>query len=117
MTDDVSKHTARATVDHAAAAGWLRRMSPTARLLVTCRAVRSVGQGALVVDFALYLHALDWGAVQIGVIYMGGLVLGAALTLLTGPLSDRVGRKPFLIGYEATQVLAALVALATASPL
>lgn len=96
--------------------GWLQRLSPTARLLIACRAVRSLGQGALVVDFALYLYALDWSAVQIGAVYMGGLLLGAALTLLAGPLSDRIGRKPFLIGYEVSQVLAALIALATVNP-
>ena len=96
--------------------GWLRRLSPTARLLVGCRAVRSLGQGALVVDFALYLHALDWSAVQIGAVYMGGLVLGAGLTLLAGPLSDRIGRKPFLLGYESALAVAALIALSTANP-
>ncbi len=96
--------------------GWLGRMPPTARLLIACRAVRSLGQGALVVDFALYLHELDWSALQIGAVYMGGLLLGAALTLLAGPLSDRIGRRPFLIGYESALVLAALVALTTANP-
>jgi hypothetical protein len=30
------------------------------RLLLATRFVRSIGQGALVVDFALYLRALDW---------------------------------------------------------
>lgn len=95
----------------------LWRLSPTARRLMACRAVRSIGQGALVVDFALYLQALGWNAAEMGVIYMGGLLFGAALTALSGPLSDRLGRKPFLLGYDAVQVVVAVVALVTAAPL
>lgn len=68
------------------------------------------------VDFALYLHALDWTAFDMGLVYMAGLLAGAGLTLFTGPLSDRVGRKPFLIAYSFVQVLAALAALASARP-
>ena len=94
----------------------LRRLPPTARMLIGCRVVRSIGQGALVTDFALYLGALHWSALQMGAVYMGGLMIGAALTVLSGPLSDSVGRKPFLLGYEIAQLLAAVVALATAQP-
>jgi MFS family permease len=87
------------------------RLSPTARLLIACRAARSLGQGALVVDFALYLHALGWTAFEMGLVYTAGLLSGAGLTLLSGPLSDRLGRKPFLIAYSLAQMLAALAAL------
>lgn len=31
----------------------LRRLPPTARMLIGCRVARSIGQGALVTDFAL----------------------------------------------------------------
>ena len=51
-----------------------------------------------------------------GAIYAGGLLLGAALTAVSGPVSDRLGRRPFLIGYDITQILAGLTALATAAP-
>lgn len=94
----------------------LRHLPLTARLLIACRVARSVGQGALVTDFALYLGALHWDAVQMGAVYMGGLTIGAVLTMTAGPLSDSVGRKPFLIGYEIAQLLAAGLALATAQP-
>lgn len=94
----------------------LRRLPLTARLLIACRVGRSIGQGALVVDFALYLGALHWDAVQMGEMWMGGLIVGAGLTMVAGPLSDSVGRKPFLIGYELVQLVAAGVALATAQP-
>ncbi|HMN57814.1 MAG: MFS transporter [Burkholderiales bacterium] len=86
------------------------------RLLMGMRAARSVGQGAMVAAFALYLHALGWGATDIGAVLTAALLLGAALTLLVGPLSDRGGRRAFLIGYDLLQALAALVALFTATP-
>jgi MFS family permease len=47
---------------------------------------------------------------------MGGLIFGALLTLLLGPLSDRLGRRQFLIGYELSQITVALIALLTAQP-
>ncbi len=89
----------------------------TARLLIASRLARSFGQGALVVDFALYLHALHWSAVAIGGVFMGSLIFGAVLTLVLGPLSDRLGRRYFLIGYECSQLAAAGIALLSAQPL
>ncbi|MBU2823124.1 MFS transporter, partial [Acidithiobacillus ferrooxidans] len=81
------------------------------------RAARSVGQGALVVDFALYLHALHWSALAIGLLYSASLLVGAVATLLVGPLSDHFGAKGFLLGYEAVQLIAASIALSTAQPI
>lgn len=81
--------------------------------IIAARAARSVGQGALVVDFALYLHALHWSAVAIGGLYSASLLLGALATLIVGPASDRLGAKGFLLAYEAVQMLAAGIALLT----
>lgn len=91
------------------------KIAGTAWLLQATRLVRSVWQGALVVDFALYLKALGWGAVAISVVLSGALLLGAALTMALGPLSDRFGRRRFLLAYDAAQALAALVAWWTPS--
>jgi MFS family permease len=82
----------------------------TAWLLQATRLVRSIWQGALVVDFALYLKALGWSAVEISVVLSAALLLGAVLTMLLGPLSDIFGRRRFLLVYDAAQGLAALVA-------
>ncbi len=92
------------------------RLPSDTRRLITARAARSVGQGALVVDFTLYLHALHWPGVMIGAVLSGTLFLAATLTLASGPLSDRFGRRRFLLAYEASQILAALVALVSGRP-
>jgi len=83
---------------------------------MAARAARSLGQGALVAAFALYLHALGWSAPEIGATLSAALVVGAVLTLSVGPLSDRRGRRRFLLAYELLQAGAALLALATAWP-
>jgi MFS family permease len=83
----------------------------TTRLLLATRFIRSVGQGALAVDFTLYLRALHWSAVAISAVLSAALLLGVALTLIAGPLSDRGGRRRFLFVYEAAQCLAGLAAL------
>ncbi len=93
-----------------------RALSEEARYLMAMRAVRSVGQGALVVDFALYLHALHWSAPAIGTLFMGALLLSAMMALAVGPLSDRRGRKGFLLAYEWAQILAAGLALGSSNP-
>src|SRR5690348_12681079 len=88
----------------------------TIRLLLTTRFVRSVGQGALAVDFTLYLRALDWSAVAISAVLSAALITGVILTLVAGPLSDRGGRRRFLFAYEAAQTVAGVVALLSAQP-
>ncbi|MBV6305314.1 MFS transporter [Candidimonas humi] len=87
-----------------------------AQLLIAARLARSIGQGALVVDFSLYLHQLHWTAVQISLILAITLLVGATLTMLVGPLSDRIGRRQFLMWFEAAQALAALLACFSANP-
>ena len=79
------------------------RLPAVARRLMAARAARSVGQGALVAAFTLYLHALGWSAQAIGATLASALLAGALLTLALGPTSDRVGRRRFLLVYEAAQ--------------
>lgn len=92
------------------------RLPPAVVRLMAARAARSLGQGALVAGFALYLHALSWTAPEIGATLSAALVAGAALTLVVGPMSDRHGRRRFLLAYELLQAAAALLALLSASP-
>lgn len=86
------------------------------RLLISVRAVRSVGQGAMVAAFALYLKSLGWSGTAIGATLMGALLIGTVLTMIVGPLSDRGGRRTFLIAYDAAQAIAAIVAMLTTTP-
>ncbi|HET7663918.1 MAG TPA: MFS transporter [Rhodanobacteraceae bacterium] len=86
------------------------------RLLIGMRAARSLGQGAMVAAFTLYLHALGWSGTAIGAVLMGALLVGSALTIAVGPLSDRGGRRLFLIGYDCLQVVAAITAMLTTTP-
>lgn len=88
----------------------------TAWLLLASRFARSIWQGALVVDFALYLKALGWGAVEISAVLSAALLLGAVLTMLLGPLSDLFGRRRFLLVYDALQGAAAVAAWLSSEP-
>jgi MFS family permease len=80
------------------------------RRLLTVRALRSLGQGMMVVNFVLYLKALDWHAGAIGILMSGAGLGGAILALGVGVLSDRHGRRPFILVYEAITVVAGLMA-------
>jgi len=93
------------------------KLSASAKRLLAIRGARSLGQGALVVDFALYLHSLHWSAVAIGTLYSVSLLLGGLATLLVGPASDRFGARRFLLAYEGVQVLAAVLALSSSNAL
>jgi len=85
------------------------------RLLILSRLARSVGQGVTVASFALYLHALGFGGTTIGAVLTAGLVFGATLTAIVGPLSDRRSRRAMLLVYEAVSGLAALAVMLSGS--
>jgi predicted MFS family arabinose efflux permease len=79
--------------------------------LLGARAARSLGQGATIASFSLYLQALGFSGAAIGAVLMAGLLFGALLTLVVGPLSDRMSRRALLLGYEVAAALAALAAI------
>ena len=92
-------------------------LDSTTRQLLLARAVRSVGQGALVVDLALYLRALQWSGASIGLVLSAAGLLGAGLSLMVGVISDRSRRKPFLLGYEGIVLLASVGTLLSTQPI
>lgn len=89
-------------------------LHPTTRRLLITRALRSIGQGALVVDFALYLHSLQWSGVAIGGILSASGLVGAGLNLLVGMISDRFHRKPTLLIYEGIALVTSLAVIFSA---
>ena len=92
----------------------LRDLHPTTKKLVLARAFRSVGQGALVVDLTLYLHALGWNGFHIGLVLSVAGLFGAFLSLGVGIASDHLRRRPFLIVYESMVFVCSLAALMSA---
>jgi MFS family permease len=94
---------------------WISMRRPTRRL-ISARFWRSISQGALVADLALYLRALGWSGTAIGMVLSGAGLAGAGLSLVVGVTSDRLQRKPFLLAYEGLTCVCALVAMSQSSP-
>ncbi|MCY0880603.1 MAG: MFS transporter [Firmicutes bacterium] len=86
-------------------------LSPVAHGLLSTRFLRSIAQGALTVDFVLYLRYLHWSAVDIGLLLMISGLVAAALSLGIGAISDRVGRRIFLLIYEGGLTIGAVLVL------
>lgn len=82
-----------------------KSLNRVARQLILARFLRSIAQGALAVDFTLYLKVRDWSAADVGLLLMAGGLAGAALSLLVGVVSDRIGRRLFLLIYETGLII------------
>ncbi|WP_218669700.1 MFS transporter [Ferroacidibacillus organovorans] len=87
------------------------RLNPVAKTLILTRFMRSIAQGAMGVDFTLYLRARHWSAPEIGLLLMAGGLIGSLLSLWIGISSDRVGRRRFLLVYEAGLALGTLLVI------
>lgn len=93
----------------------LTELHPTTRRLLAARTTRSVAQGALTADLALYLHALHWSGLQIGLALTAGGLIAAALSIIIGIVSDRLKRRPFLLYNEGLTILCGLAPLISAN--
>lgn len=98
--------------------GTLARWLPPGdlRRLVLVRAVRSLVQGYVMVVFAIYLAQIGFPAWLIGATLTLGGIASAGLTLATGVVSDRLGRRPFLLLYGALLLLSGLLFSITTTP-
>lgn len=94
----------------------IKGLHPATARLLAARMIRSIGQGILVVDFTLYLHAMHWKGSSIGIVLGVAGLFGALLSLMIGVASDRLKRKPFLLVYQVILILCALTAMLTAQP-
>jgi MFS family permease len=82
--------------------GQRRRVIPTwlnrdLALLFGGRGLRSIAQGYLAVIVPLYMAQLGFNAEHIGVLFTASAIASALLAAAVGILSDRFGRKMFLI--------------------
>lgn len=98
--------------------GWLRRLWPlfwpewTSRdmgLLLAARAAMSAARALAGVVVPIYLAVLGYSALTLGVMFTVVALTSAALSATVGLLSDRLGRKFFIVVIPWLAALAALV--------
>jgi MFS family permease len=79
--------------------------SDVKKLLLT-RFLRSLGQGLLAVDFALYLKDLGYSSAFIGFVFALAGLFGAFGSVLIGFISDKTSRKGFMMAYTFMLMIA-----------
>ncbi|WP_460254662.1 MFS transporter [Acidiphilium sp. MT5] len=89
----------------------IKDLAPTVLRLMAARLARSIAQGALVTDFALYARTLGWSATRLGLVFALAIGFSVVLTAGIGPASDRFGRRQFLLVYEILSVATSIIAL------
>jgi MFS family permease len=93
------------------------QIHPVVRKLMLVNALRSIGQGMMIVVLALYLDGLGWSTVKIGSVLAAGGLLSILLAPLIGVSSDRVGRKPFVLFSELLTAGCALIGIVSTNPI
>ena len=84
---------------------WLNR---DATLIILARGIRTFAQSFVAVLIALYLAALGFSLVQVGVFLSVGVAGVAFFAFLVGLVAGRVGRRPLLVFFSMTSALAGL---------
>jgi len=92
------------------------QIHPVVRKLMLVNAIRSTGQGMMIVVLALYLDALGWSTVGIGGVLAAGGLLSVLLAPFIGVSSDRIGRKPFVLVSELLTAGCALIGIISTNP-
>ncbi len=85
--------------------------------LQASRFIRAIGQGVLLVAFSLYLIELGWSPAAVGVLFTASGLVTAAASWLVGMVSDRKGRRVFLLAYEGATAAVAFLLTWTAQPI
>lgn len=85
--------------------GWAGR---NMKLILAARVAMSVGRALASIVTALYLAAVGWNAVQIGILFVVVTVASAAMSSAIGVLADRWGRRVFLIAVPLLTAAAAV---------
>ena len=85
-------------------------------IVLAARLCMSAARTVASVVTALYLVAEGFSAVEIGLLFLCVGVATAAVAVCVGMLSDRTGRKPFLVAVPLLAALAAAVYATTRTP-
>ncbi|MGH2507573.1 MAG: MFS transporter, partial [Ktedonobacteraceae bacterium] len=85
---------------------WLNR---NMRLLLLARVCMSLARALAGIIVPIYLVILGFNALTMGLLFLAVALTSAVLSSLSGLLSDRIGRKPFLVILPFCTALAALV--------
>jgi MFS family permease len=73
---------------------WVNR---NVRVLLAARMAMSAARALAAVVVPIYLAVIGFSAEELGVLFLAGGLAAAALSSLSGLLSDRIGRRPFLV--------------------
>lgn len=79
------------------------------RLLLTARAFMSAGRALAGIIVPIYLALIGYSALTLGALFVAVAITSAVLSSITGLLSDRFGRKPFIVVLPWFAALAAFV--------
>lgn len=93
------------TIDHNMSGIFLARC-----LLSACQAL-----GAVIIP--IYLTVLGFSAVKLGLLFLAVTSASAVLSTAVGIISDRIGRKPFLVGIPLVVTAAGVILALTTNPI
>ncbi len=77
--------------------------------LFILRVLRSIAQGYLGIIVPLYMAALGYGAVKLGILFSVSAIVAGVLSTMTGLLADRYGRKLFLVAISLMMAVAGVL--------
>ncbi|MHB1575966.1 MAG: MFS transporter [Candidatus Dormibacteria bacterium] len=96
---------------------WPEWIDSNLRIVLLARVSMSAARGIAGVVTALYLAAEGFSALQLGALFLCVTVVSAVLASVIGLMSDRWGRKPFLISIPLLAAVAAVVYAFDRAPL
>ncbi len=88
---------------------WPSWVDRNLRIILVGRTSMSVARAIAGVVAVLYLAAEGFSALEIGVLFLVVTLVSALMSTTVGLLSDRVGRKPFLVAVPLLAAAAAVV--------
>jgi MFS family permease len=96
------------------AAAWLAQIQPQwmsrdSRLIMDARGAMSAVDGLTQVILPIYLSLLGFSGFRLGLLFAAVTTTDAVFSTAIGLLSDRIGRKPFMVGMPLLTAVAGFV--------